>query len=306
VYLLAHEVGHEVFDHLNRRGSRDHMRWNYAGDAVINDLLNECKVGTPIPGGVDMAGSRKETTDAIYNKLPEMEDMGGGIGDDIDDSGGPMSESDINEATARVKMELAQAAQVAKMAGKLPGVLEEMVADILAVKTPWYEILEKHMVSFVRSDYTWARPNRRFIGQGSYLPSTGRKQTMGGVVVQVDVSGSISKVELDYYNGHISRIIEMCQPETVDIIYTDTSVQKHMHFEQGEEVSLQFYSGGCTHMPAGFDWVAKEGLAPEVFVCLTDGGTDFGSDPGYPVVWCISSDVQAPWGTNVHFEMEKN
>jgi hypothetical protein len=42
-----------------------------------------------------------------------------------------------------------------------------------------------------------------------------------------------------------------------------------------------------------------------VFVCLTDGYTDFGQDPGYPVVWCISSDVDAPWGDNIHFELEQ-
>ena len=303
-FLLCHEVGHEVFDHINRRGARNPGKWNRAGDAVINDLLKECKVGEFIEGGVDMPGSKDKTTDQVYNEMPDSDKEPGGIGNDIDDSGSPMTSEEIDTHSATLRVELAQAAQAAKMAGKLPGVLEELVADILAVKTPWYDILERHMTAFVSGDYSWARPNRRFIGSGAYLPSTGHKQSMGTVVVQIDVSGSISKTELDYYNGHLSRIIADCSPERVHVIYTDTKVVNHIEFDQDEEVTLQFYSGGGTHMPAGFDWCAEQGIEPEVFVCLTDGYTDFGEDPGYPVVWCISSDVVAPYGENVHFEME--
>ena len=87
-------------------------------------------------------------------------------------------------------------------------------------------------------------------------------------------------------------------------MYTDTDVVKHEVFECGDEVALTFYSGGGTHMPAGFDYCANEGIDPDVFVCLTDGYTDFGDAPSYPVVWCISSDVEAPYGENVHFELE--
>ena len=310
-FLLCHEIGHEVFDHINRRGARNPGKWNKAGDAVINDLLKACNVGEFIEGGVDMPGSKDKTTDQIYNELPEDDGNGnggqggpGGIGNDIDDSGSPMTQEEIDAHSGQLRVELAQAAQAAKMAGKLPGILEELVADILAIKTPWYGILERHMTAYVRGDYSWARPNRRFIGSGAYLPSTGQRQTMGTIVVQIDVSGSISKQELDYYNGHLQRIISQCAPDKVHVIYTDTQVCKHMEFEQDEEVSLAFYSGGGTHMPAGFDWVAEQGIDPEVFVCLTDGYTDFGEAPGYPVIWCISSKVEATHGETIHFSME--
>jgi predicted metal-dependent peptidase len=78
-------------------------------------------------------------------------------------------------------------------------------------------------------------------------------------------------------------------------------------FEQGEEVTLEFYSGGGTDMEAGFDYIAKEGIDPEVFVCLTDGYTDFSvaNAPSYPVLWCISSDIEAPYGENIHFSLEQ-
>jgi predicted metal-dependent peptidase len=78
-------------------------------------------------------------------------------------------------------------------------------------------------------------------------------------------------------------------------------------FEQGEEVALTFYCGGGTDMEEGFNYIAKEGIKPEVFVCLTDGYTDFNTAnaPDYPVVWCISSDIRAPYGDNIPFTLEQ-
>jgi predicted metal-dependent peptidase len=308
VWGLCHEVGHVIGQHAVRKGARNHKKWNYAGDAWINDTLDDSNVGQRIQGCVDMKGSKDKTTETIYDELPE--DHGdNGLGDDViygigaDGNGKPLTPDEIKEIEGQIKVEIAEAAQAAKMRGKLSGKLAEMVAGLLEVKTPWYEILEKHMTACVAQGQSWRRPNRRFVDH--YLPSVDKLPQMGELVVQVDVSGSISKRELDYYNGHLSRIIEQCRPEKVHVLYTDTQVQKHVEFDCGEEVSLEFYSGGGTDMPAGFDFLAKQGIEPQVFVCLTDGYTDFGQDPGYPVVWCISSDVDAPWGDNIHFELEQ-
>jgi predicted metal-dependent peptidase len=255
-----------------------------------------------------MKGSKDKTTETIYDELPE--DHGdNGLGEDViygigaDGNGKPLTPDEIKEIEGQIKIEIAEAAQAAKMRGKLSGKLAEMVAGLLEVKTPWYEILEKHMTACVAQGQSWRRPNRRFVDH--YLPSVDKLPQMGELVVQVDVSGSISKTELAAYNGHLSRIIEQCRPEKVHVLYTDTEVQKHVEFDCGEEVQLEFYSGGGTDMPAGFDFCAKQGIEPQVFVCLTDGYTGFGEDPGYPVVWCISSDVEAPWGENIHFELEQ-
>ncbi len=322
VFLLCHEVGHVIGQHAARVGSRNRKKWNIAGDAWINDMLKDAGIGEFIEGGVNMPGSKDETVDAIYNKLPDDpngssgggqgqgqggQDQGpGGIGDDLLDRGTPLTDEEQTRIDAETRVEIAQAAQAAKMQGKLPTALAKIVADLIESRTPWYDILERYMVSLTRGDYSWARPNRRFIGQGHYLPSTGKQAKMGEVVFQVDVSGSISKLEIDHYNGHIKRIVELCNPERVHVIYTDTQVARHDVFECGEEVAIEFYSGGGTDMEAGFTYLDTEGIEPEVFVCLTDGYTDFdtANKPAYPVIWVISSDVQAPYGENVHFELE--
>ncbi len=312
VWGLCHEIGHVVGQHALRKKHRDHQKWNYAGDAWINDMLDDCGVGQRIPNTVDMKGSKDKTTETIYDELPDQPKGGNGqgqgdgwdngLGDDIMDEN--LTESEIKEIEANGKVEIAQAAQAAKARGKLPGKLAEMVADILNVKTPWFDILERYMTDCVKQDQTWTRPNRRHIGAGVYLPSMATEPAMGELAIQVDVSGSISKRELDYYNGHLSRIVKQCNPTKVHVLYTDTDVQKYVEFEQGEEIKLEFFSGGGTDMPAGFDFLNNKGIEPAVFVCLTDGYTGFGEPPSYPVVWCISSDVTADHGETIHFEME--
>jgi predicted metal-dependent peptidase len=314
VWALCHEVGHVIGKHALRRGQRDHKRWNYAGDAWINDMLTNAGVGQPIDGTVNMPGSKDKTTESIYDSLPEIDGSGGGgggqrgndwdngLGDDIQDDPS-LTESEKQQIEAEIKIQIAQAAQAAKMRGKLGGHLANVVNDILNVKTPWYDILERYMVRLATQEQSWKRPNRRFIGNGVYLPSWAKQPAMGPLAVQVDVSGSISQQEVAYYNGHLSRIITQVRPESVHVLLTDTEVKRYSVFQQDEEVSIQHFSGGGTHMPAGFDFLAEQGVEPELFICLTDGYTGFGEPPDYPVIWCISSDIAAPYGENVHFEM---
>jgi predicted metal-dependent peptidase len=309
VFLLCHEVGHVIGQHSSRVGTRNRKKWNIAGDAWINDMLKAAGIGQFITGGVDMPGSKDTTVDEIYNKLPDDPNGGngpGGVGDDLIQRGSALSDEEATRIDAETRVEIAQAAQAAKAQGKMPGALANIIADLIDPGTPWYEILERYMTSFSSGDYTWARPNRRFL-QHAYLPSTGKVAEMGEVVIQVDVSGSISKLELDHYNGHMARIISQCSPTRVHVLYVDTAVCKHEIFEQGEEVALQFFSGGGTDMEAGFAYIESEGIDPEVFVCLTDGYTDFHPEnaPDYPVVWCISSDIQAPYGDNISFTLEQ-
>lgn len=310
VWGLCHEIGHVIGQHALRRKDRNAYKWNYAGDAWINDMLDDAGIGERIPKTVNMPGSKDKTTEQIYDELPDDDGDGGsgdgggskfdnGIGNDIKEEN--LTESEAKEIEAQMKVEIAQAAQVAKARGKLPGQLAKIVADIIDVKTPWYDHLERYMNGHVRQDYTWTRPNRRF---EDYLPSIGKTPSMGEVVLQVDISGSVSPTEIQYYNGHMKRIIEQCNPSKVHVIYTDTDVRKHEVFEQGESVEITYHSGGGTDMRAGFDYLNEQGIDPDVVITLTDGYTPFPDNTSVPSVWCISSsDITSPTGDTVHFEM---
>lgn len=325
VWAVCHEILHYASGHGVRRGHRDHKKWNIAGDMWINDTLNSSGVGKPIPGTIDVPGSGARTVEDIYAAFPPDDDSGSGqgqgqgggqpppgstgqgngdpIGNDMEDD--KLSDSEKAEVDGQRKLDVAEAGQVAKMKGKLPGALQKFLTDTIESKVPWFDILERYMTERIKNDYTWARPNRRYMPE-FYLPSMDGVGAMGEIVLQVDISGSVSPKEIKAYNGHMKRIVEQCHPSKVHVIYTDTRVQRHDVYDKPEDVEISFYSGGGTHMPAGFDYIQEQGINPEVVVTLTDGYTGWDTEPPFPTIHCISHEGNsAPYGENIHFDLNE-
>lgn len=324
-WALCHEIMHPVLNHLTRRGARHPKLWNYAGDAVINDLLNTTGVGTRIEGCVNIPGSSEKTTEQIYRELEnkygappppeegEVEGQGKGQGKDFDNGlgddiieGEEMSEGERALAETQTRILVADAAASAKVRGHLSGALAAFVNRILESEIPWFDKLHEYMQGLQRNDYSWARPNRRYIAQGHYLPSTGSTPIMGEIVVQIDVSGSVSQAEAAHFAGHIQRIVSECKPSKIHVIYTDVTVVRHDTFETADEVEFNFVSGGGTDMAAGFEYIDDQGIEPDVFITLTDGGTPWGRQQSYPVIWCSSDATAKPThGILIPFEVKE-
>jgi len=71
----------------------------------------------------------------------------------------------------------------------------------------------------------WTPPNRRYIASGLYLPSV-EHHGLGEIVIAVDTSGSIGKIELEQFAGEISAISEEAQPEAIHVVYCDAGVRR--------------------------------------------------------------------------------
>lgn len=319
VWAICHEIMHYASGHGIRCQHRDLKKWNYAGDMWINATLNKAQVGQKIEGCIDVPGSDERTCEEIYAAFPPDDDNGGGkrkrntgqgdgqpnpnpdpIGNDMEDD--TPSESDKAEVDANRKIEVSEAAQVAKMKGKLPGVLQKFAEATVESKTNWFDVLERYMTEKTTVDQSWSRPNRRYVPD-VYLPTNASEGSMGEIVIQVDISGSVSREEIRHYNGHMKRIVEQCKPNKVHVIYTDVDVQHHDEFDKPEDVQINFHSGGGTDMRAGFAYIEEQGIDPAVFVTLTDGYTPYPDSTSVPSVWCISSDQESPCGTNIHFDL---
>ena len=336
VFNTCHEIMHYLGDHEGRYlryiaahaipdNGKNRLTWNKAGDYWINDTLVRSAVGVQTPGTLSRPGSADRTVEDIMDELRQEEDEGGDEGEEGDDPGekgdqpgdGPsnplegdmemgddLSDSERGELDAQRKIDIAEAVQIAKMKGKLPGALQKFAESAIAVKTPWYDILERYMVERIKNDTSWAKPNRRYTPD-FYMPITDGIGAMGEVVIQVDVSGSVSRQEIRHYNGHLKRIVEQCNPSKVHVIYTDTHVLKHETFDKPEDLEIQFHSGGGTDMREGFKFLHAQGITPEVVITLTDGFTPFPEQLDVPAIWCIShKENKAPVGENVYFELE--
>ena len=75
------------------------------------------------------------------------------------------------QAEEEIKVEIIQSAQYAKKHGKLPAELERYIQELLNPVLPWKEILARFVDQVSRNDYSWTRPNARYMAQGFYLPA---------------------------------------------------------------------------------------------------------------------------------------
>lgn len=315
IFGLAHECMHYMLLHPARKGHRKHRPWVWACDAVINDVLRDAKVGEDIPDTVDVPNARNMKAEDLYQ---DQQDKGGGgqgqggephiggMGEDLIE--GNMSDAELAEIEAQVKIDVAQARNVAKMQGKMPGALERMVDDIIHVPTPWYTILERFMTSMGKLDVSWSRPNRKHLHAGNYLPGYSKTPTMGEVVVAVDTSGSIGGPELAEFAGHLNAILDQCVPEKITVLYCDARVGSSEEFTP-DELPVNFTKvsgGGGTDFTPVFDYVEANNIEPDVLVYLTDGyGGCRSNPPAFPTVWLTTGTDKFPFGEVVKFEREQ-
>lgn len=329
--LLAHEVMHPALLHHTRRGPREHRKWNIACDYSINTML--LAAGFELPEGrYENAAYRGMSAEHIYTLLPDESDPGGGTGNTGDpqgdggknsnDSGGgdpggdggvddsPSStnqggsQSQQNSEEAEWKQALAQAAHVAKQAGKLPGDLEKLLSSVLEPVLPWKDILRRFMTEKSMDDFSWKRGNRRFVAQGLYLPSRVSDDAMGDMVVVIDTSGSIQQRQLDEFGAEITAIHAEVRPTRLHVIYCDARVNGVDSFTADETPRFTLRGGGGTDFRPPFVWLEENNIRPRAFVYLTDGYGAFPEEePAFPTLWCINNDaVVPPFGEHLILE----
>mgnify|MGYP003133700043 CR=1 FL=1 len=214
------------------------------------------------------------------------------IADDPEESA--KAESEINSA-------IRQAIQIAgDEAGNFLGAIKEM----LAVYTPWQDILKAFMKNYVRGKgtTTFRRFNRKTIGSGLYLPSQQTKDT-GEVIVAPDASGSCWSV-LPQFLSEIQTIAKECNPKRIRLLYWDAKVEREEVYEKSEFDTLIKSSrpsgGGGTDPTCAYEYIRdriNSGIYTNAISCviiLTDGyfyGSSYGDWQSLrvPVLWGINS-----------------
>ncbi len=293
--VIAHEVMHCAMLHPMRKGNRDHQKANMAMDYAINPIVTDAGFELP-DGALNEPAYAGESFESIYDKLPDPpkdESGGGGFGEVLDYPGEDGKEptlAEVKQAEQEWKISTVQAATLAKRAGNLPGSLQRIVDDMLDPKLPWSELLRNFIFEVAKNDYSWTRPNRRFIGQGHYLPSL-HSQAMGTMVAVVDNSCSLIAKQLNQTASEINEIKEQINPKEFYVLYCDTAVNEVVMFGEHEPVTLELKIGGGTDFRPPFEWVEKNGINPACLVYFTDlYCSSYPNEPNYPVLWVTDSD----------------
>lgn len=307
MWALGHETLHCVMKHMLRRGERDPKKWNWACDYAINGLLENDLPRLRMSWTLfdpKLYADGKGQAETIYNLMPDDYDKGGGGSpgdgsghgafDEIRDMPGSPAERAEEEAVWSVRV--AQAAAAAKACGKFGPHMQQFVDQMLNPKVPWEMVLRRFCTRPVRDQRSYARPARRHLWRGDYLP--GRSGVgMGDIMVAVDLSGSISQTELNRFVAELRGIKEDANPANIHVVYFSHYVSKHEVFSADEELDIHPEGGGGTAFSPIWAFAEANSIQPECCVVLTDlCCSDFGDHPDYPVLWVTTGATEAPWG----------
>ena len=329
--VIVHEVMHLAAHHEARRQGREMKRSNLAADLSINGLIEEAGFKLPacraMPGEGQYAhlprGKSYEEYYALLEPPPEPQqprdpeggdppEPGDGEGEGDPDPGGcggvkdagDQSQAAAKQSEAEWEVAVAQAQQVAKQRGKLPGGIDRLIAELLNPKPNVADVLREFVNQAAKNDYQWSPPNRRFIHQGLYLPGL-RSEELGDVVFSVDCSGSINEAQIIKQGEQIQGVLENYHCRAV-IIYHDAAVAGVDYWEPSDgPLVMKPRGGGGTSHRCVFDWIREQGLEPTCMVALTDLYSEFPEEPpNYPVLWAVvgNPSAQAPFGALVQVD----
>lgn len=342
VGVIAHEVYHCALAHHARIGDRDLSRFNEAADYAIHttaflkrfrmpkgilvdpafDNLGAEEIysmlerkpqdkkpdaGAPDPGkpdaGQNGAGAPQQAASGA-SKPGKGQGVGGVMRPADNSEAGRAAEIDKWSIRAR------QAAAVAKAqnAGTMPEFAERIIAEIKAAKVDWHAVLAEFITSRVSTDYSFSRPNRRFLHTGFALPGA-VADAVNHLVIAFDSSGSMNDRMVQAGASEAVAAMEGGKIARLTVIFADTIVQAVQEFEIGDDIRLQPKGGGGTRFDATFRYIAEHCDDAAAVIYFTDLKCNhWGVEPDCPVLWAVHGDsrqyaalaAKAPFGEPVY------
>ena len=247
---------------------------------------------------------------------------GAGQGDDDSDGDGDEgtgfdehdwegAESLSEEETKDLERDIDEAIrQGALTAGKAGGGGNRGFDDLLKVQVDWREVLREFVSNTcVGNDYaTYARPNRRLLSQGVYMPS-GISETIEELVLALDTSGSIGQREITVMLTEAASILETVKPNKVRVLYWGSDVVRDEVYEMHELdqmiASTKPRDGGGTDVRCVTEYMREHDISPSAVIVLTDGYLYGGWGTWTcPVLWTILDNENAnpDVGKRVHIK----
>lgn len=309
VFLIAHEIGHCMFEHMLRRDSRNPQIWNMAGDYVINRILEReiCSSGgnKSIARVITSTGillDRKYdglTAEQVYDQLIEENaeeqdtldmhlDMTGGDGNGKKNGDGSNKEGDTPVSGAgkpdpltpeeqkklrdEMKEVIMQAAQAAGN-DKVPAEIRKMITDLTESKMNWREVLAESIQSSIRTDFAWTRPNRKSQMSGAILPGMVPDEDIE-LALAIDTSGSISQSMLQDFVSEVAGIMDQYTDYKIHIWQFDTSVYGQDEFtsDDGRDIcEYEIKGGGGTDFEVNWKFMKDNDIMPRQLLMFTDG-----------------------------------
>lgn len=325
-FVIAHEIMHNVFDHMTRREGRDPKIFNIACDYAVNGQLVRDKIGDHNVPDIKIFHDQKhygksaeQIYDEIFDEMDEQElsALGQLLDEHIDwgeqDPNGnrpAYSKEELKQIRDEMRDAVMQAAQAAG-AGNVPASIQRMIKELTEPKMNWREILRQQIQSTIRDDYTFMRPNRKGWHMNAVLPGTNFKETID-ICVAIDMSGSIGDEQAKDFLTEIKGIMQEYQDFKIKLWCFDTRVYNEADFDgysMDEFDAYEVMGGGGTEFDVNWEYMKEQDIQPKKFIMFTDGYPwgSWGDENYCDTVFIIhgNNTVVPPFGEYAYYEEVK-
>lgn len=303
--VVLHENKHKMYRHIDtwyHLFKQNPQKCNMACDYVINlEIVDESKQSSDFvqlpKGGLYSEKYRGMNTYEVFNLLPDPPNGdGGGSGSGGFDEHGwedghSLNATELDELRKEIDSAIRQGAI---LAGKVGGDVNRSFEELMSAKVDWKTALREFVNATCqgKDESTWKRPNRRWLQQDVYLPSS-YSVKVGRVVVAIDTSGSIGGWILTRFISELVAIMDNVKPEQIDLLYWDTAIASHEVYSGDNSDAMKSSTkpkgGGGTSPSCIPQYINKNKIEASCAIVLTDGfvGGDWGQNWNCPVLWCI-------------------
>ena len=329
---FAHEVLHNVFDHMGRRNDRDPQLSNIAADYAANQILKDENIGH-VPEWIKIYQDNKYrgwSYEQIYADVEEkaikidMSQLGELLDEHLDGNEGEgdgEGDQDGKDGKGRPKLtaeekkkirdeikEAVVAAAQAAGAGKVPAGIARMIQDFTEPQMDWRQLLRMNIQSIVKSNYSFSRPNRKSQHCGAVLPGLMNEETID-VSVAIDMSGSISDKQAKDFISEVKGIMDEYKDFKLDMWCFDTSVYNYAQFTGDTAEDIHDYKvngGGGTDFEVNWQFMKDNDILPKKFIMFTDGYPcgSWGDEDYCDTLFIVhgNDSIISPFGQTAHYK----
>ena len=327
-FVIAHEILHNVFDHMGRVEGRNKRIWNIAADYCVNGQIVRDRIGDHNLPDIKIFHEPKyysmgaeEIYDKIFEEMDEqeLEALGQLLDEHIDwgeqgtgnQQGRPQySKDELKKIRDEMREATIQAAQAAG-AGNIPASVARMIKDFTEPKMNWREILRQQIQSTIRNDYSFMRPNRKGWHMNAVLPGQQFQETID-ICVAIDMSGSIGDEQAKDFLSEIKGIMQEYKDFKIKVWCFDTKVyneQDYDGYSMDEFDDYEPMGGGGTEFDANWDYMKENDINPKKFIMFTDGYPwgSWGDELYCDTVFIIHGNdkIEPPFGEFAYYEAVK-
>lgn len=286
-YVIAHEVVHLVMDHLDRRGDRNPRGWNIAVDYATNLIVSDQKIGTMPKMGLYDEKYRGMIAEEIYPLIMEKAE------EELDKLASRLMDEHMDADERRKLKDEIKEAILSAAAGcsqdQVPNFVKKMIHDMNNPQVDWKATLRASIEGMFKSDFSLARPHRKYQQQGFVFP--GKIKSPGVCLdICIDTSGSVFQ-KSDMFLSEVSGIMASFKDFKVRVSCWDTQVHSVSEFDAFSLDDLSNYEvagNGGTDVECVLQYIETNHYPADTTIILTDGELPYYRNQFHnTVIWVV-------------------